>query len=870
MGGDAINCCTYGTVGSKSAIITACRGLGISEVSQEISSLIPIERGFNWSLNDCYYGNEALNRKPITEFKNLVNQFEGLWELATMIEGVIVSRGTHASGVFMTNDEFYNYNAKMRSPDGTLISQFELHDSEKMGLIKYDFLTTSAMTKIRLTLDMLCEQGHIERKDTLKETYMSVLNPHTLDYDYKEIWDLIGNNAVADLFQFDSQVAMSNVSQIKPNSLLELAQTNSLMRLQGGEDEDGNKKETPTERYVRYKNDINEWYNDMTLWKVPKQDQQIIAKVLLQYNGVADTQEALMLMSREVNDFTIGEAHKLRSVIGKKKMKEIPSLKEFFFTKGKENGINENTLHYLWEEQVSLQLGYAFSILHCIAYTFIALQELVLYYKYPSIYWNCACLTVNSGGEEYNDEFEDDEDYIDDDEIFFKKEKKKSTNYGKIATAIGQLQSKGVNITPPDINKTNFGFTPDEQNNLIIFGLKGVTGIGDDSAYEIINNRPYTSLEDFHNKLVETKKEVTLSTGKTQSKSLVPFGSAVSLIKAGGFDKIHSDTSRQELLFNYLKMNFPDKKTLDLRALETVMELGIVPEKFQLGVRVNRFKTFILRKENFMHNDEQSKSKKWYILKGTNDRNHEATIQFFAEHFLCCMQERTDYYYNENGDIIFSCKLKSTGFEKRFDDLTRELKVWLKSPDCLNRYNEFKFKEVVDKYAHGSISKWEMDSLSYYYHEHELAHINREKYLIENFSDLPEEPVIASYGQYKNREYPIFELHRIAGTVLDKNKNKHTVTLLTINGDVITLKFYSGQFGYYDKTISEVNEDGSKTTIESGWLSRGSLLMVTGYRKGDIFKPKKYKNSIYQHTLTLIEEVRDDGVLLVKTDRAKI
>lgn len=133
-----VNCCTYGTLGAKSAIQTACRGLGIphaQETGQAISSLIPIERGFSWSLSDCYYGNEETHRKPIKEFINLVNEHENLWEVAQLIEGVIVSRGVHASGVFITNDKFENYGAKMRSPKGIVTSQFDLHDAEEMGLI---------------------------------------------------------------------------------------------------------------------------------------------------------------------------------------------------------------------------------------------------------------------------------------------------------------------------------------------------------------------------------------------------------------------------------------------------------------------------------------------------------------------------------------------------------------------------------------------------------------------------------------------------------------------------------------------------------------------------------------------------------------
>lgn len=136
LGGEVVNCCTYGTLGAKSAIQTASRGLDISpEDGQSISSLVPTERGFTWSLSDCYYGNEEKHRKPIKEFVNLIDSYENLWETAKLIEGVIVNRGTHASGVFITNDSFEHYGSKMRSPDGTITSQWDLHDSEQNGLV---------------------------------------------------------------------------------------------------------------------------------------------------------------------------------------------------------------------------------------------------------------------------------------------------------------------------------------------------------------------------------------------------------------------------------------------------------------------------------------------------------------------------------------------------------------------------------------------------------------------------------------------------------------------------------------------------------------------------------------------------------------
>ena len=202
-------------------------------------------------------------------------------------------------------------------------------------------------------MDMLIENGHVEQKNTLKDTYYSILDPHKIDYDKPEIWQLVEDNEVADLFQFDSLVAMQTVSQIKPRSLVELAQANSLLRLQPQE----GATETSTETYARYRANIQEWYDDMDKANVPKQDQKAIEKMLLPFNGVADTQEAIMLLARELAGFSIAEAHKLRSVIGKKQMDRIPEIKELFFGKGVENGVCENTLNYLWSSQVLLQLG---------------------------------------------------------------------------------------------------------------------------------------------------------------------------------------------------------------------------------------------------------------------------------------------------------------------------------------------------------------------------------------------------------------------------------------------------------------------------------------------------------------------------------
>ena len=88
---------------------------------------------------------------------------------------------------------------------------------------------------------------------------------------------------------------------------------------------------------------------------------------------------------------------------------------------------------------------------------------------------------------------------------------------------------------------------------------------------------------------------------------------------------------------------------------------------------------------------------------------------------------------------------------------------------------------------------------------------------------------------------------------------------------VISVKFQQGQFAFYDKTISIVDEDkGSKITLENGWFSRGQKLLITGFRRGDQFRPKRYKNSIYQHSVAKIVNIDENGNIDLLSERANV
>ena len=282
-----------------------------------------------------------------------MKKHEDIWEIASKIEGLISRRGTHASGVILTNDKFTEFGATMKSPSGVKCSQWELHDEEFAGHIKYDFLTVDALDRIRVTLDLLIERGYIEKQNSLKETYCKYIDPNILDYGNKEMWSLVGENKIIYLFQFDTPVGLQAAKQIKPESLLELAQANSLMRLmpEAGE-------RTPVEEFVRYKENPDILLREISALKATDFEKKVLYDFMKGFGGVLDSQESLMLaVMLPFTNYSVDEANKVRKVVAKKKMAEIEQTRKDYFKRGESLGTSYDILHYIWDVQAARQMG---------------------------------------------------------------------------------------------------------------------------------------------------------------------------------------------------------------------------------------------------------------------------------------------------------------------------------------------------------------------------------------------------------------------------------------------------------------------------------------------------------------------------------
>ena len=310
LGGDVINVCTFGTEGTKSALKTAARGLNIDDdVISYITSMIPNERGFDWTLHDCYYG-DGTDKKPISAFIAEMNKYPKLWNLAQAIEGLVTRLGVHASGVVAVNGDFIEHGSYMKTNRGQLVTAYDLHDQERCALLKYDMLTVSALDRIHQCLNYMLEDGVIKWQGSLKETYDKYLSPSVIDFNNYDMWEIADDGKISSLFQFDTSVGGQAIRQIRPHSLHELAIANSVMRLMG-------EGETPLEKYAKFKSVPQLWYNEMNECGLTGEEVEVLEKYLKVKSGVADTQEVLMLlvMDPQISNFTMEEANKLRKTI---------------------------------------------------------------------------------------------------------------------------------------------------------------------------------------------------------------------------------------------------------------------------------------------------------------------------------------------------------------------------------------------------------------------------------------------------------------------------------------------------------------------------------------------------------------------------
>ena len=437
-----------------------------------------------------------------------------------------------------------------------------------------------------------------------------------------------------------------------------------------------------------------------------------------------------------------------------------------------------------------MRVNDSFSLIHSLAYSFVGLQTIYLATYFDPVYWNTACLRVDAG--------------LDEDA---------SSNYGKIAKAVGNIIHRGIPMSLIDINKSGYMFEPDVETGSILYGLKGLNGVSGEIIQEIIENRPYEGLNDFQEK-VKVKKPVLIS-----------------LIKSGAFDKFGN---REQIMQEYIWSICEPKKRITLQNFNGLMERNLIPEELNFEKRL------------FIFNKALRKYCKLDNVYTLADNYYEFYEEFFD----------VDLLETYEGCLSINQEIWKKLYTKGMDKAREYFKIH--QNELLDQLNQTLFNEVWDKYATGSLANWEMDSLGFYYHDHPLTNIDKLFYNIVPYNQQSENPIVEKTFKRNGIDIPLFKTFRIVGAVVAKDDNKSCISLLTPESGVVTVKMNRDYYARLNRQMSQIQLDGTKKVMEKGWFNRGTLLMVNGFKRSGMFFTKTYRHT-KSHQCYRIYNIKNDG-----------
>jgi DNA polymerase III subunit alpha len=414
-----------------------------------------------------------------------IDKYPAVFAQGQKMVGMIRQSSVHASGWIISPDPLLG-ELPLRSKDGKVVSQFEQGDVEWMGFVKFDLLGIRHLDTIQYTLDFIKERHGVD---------INVYDFGDDEFCDPAIWDRIGKGDCLGLFQLEADLMASTAKKHKPQSEREVAELLAVNR-------PGVIDAGLLQPYIDRKHG-----REMVTY-----DHPMLEEITGETYGILIYQEQIMKMSRLIAGFSPADADWLRKVVGKKKVNELPALKEKFVEGARANCeftgtctaySPEATIQKLWTS-IEASGEYLFNKSHSVAYALIGTWEAWLrHYYYPEFI--AACLLSD-----------DDAD--------------------KIPRYVRHAERNGVEVLPPDINASNRGFTLTDQG--VRYGLTTVKQVGDRSYDEIVRTRPFESLADMVEKV---------------SKGAVNKAVTLNLIHVGAFDSINPDRAAVEREFYDLR-----------------------------------------------------------------------------------------------------------------------------------------------------------------------------------------------------------------------------------------------------------------------------------------------------------------------------
>jgi DNA polymerase III subunit alpha len=427
---------TFGTMAARAAIRDAGRAMGVSYAfCDQIAKLIP--GGPDSDLK------EAL--KEVDDLKALYNsnpEAKKLIDTAMHLEGVVRHASVHACGTVISKDPLTEVVPLQLSPQdrSQVITQFEMHAIEDLGLLKIDFLGLSNLTIIEDTVRLVKELRGVN----IKISDISLQDPKT--YDLLQAGDTTG------VFQFESSGMRRYMKDIKPTSLDDLVALVALYR-------PGPLELIPS--YIKRKRG-----EEKITYLHPK-----LEPILKPTYGIGVYQEQMMRIARDLAGFSLGEADTLRKAIGKK-IKELLDEQEVRLVQGMiKNGIPEKTARAIWDLFPPFA-RYGFNKSHAVCYALIGYQTAFLKANYPEEFM---ASLLNS---EVND-------------------------IERISFLVAEAKQSNVQILPPDINKSFVSFIPEgKEIRFGLLAIKNVgQHITEAIIAERINGGPFKDLPEFLNRV---------------------------------------------------------------------------------------------------------------------------------------------------------------------------------------------------------------------------------------------------------------------------------------------------------------------------------------------------------------------------------
>ena len=423
---------TFGTMAARAVIRDVGRALQYTySYCDQVAKMIPLM----FSLDETM--------KKVKEFRDLYDSDERakkLIDFAKKLEGVARHASTHACGVVISKDPLENV-VPLQHPtqdDENIVTQYEMHSIEDLGLLKMDFLGLKNLTII---------------EDTLARIYVvqnKKVDIENLPLDDKAVYKLLQGGKTAGVFQLEGQGMTRYLVELKPSEFEDIIAMIALYR-------PGPMDLIPEYIQRKQKKKRVEYLH-------PK-----LEPILKSTYGVLIYQEQLMKISQELARFTPGEADTLRKAVGKKIKSLLDAQREKLVQGMIRNGIDKKTAETIWEWILPFA-RYGFNRSHSACYATIAYQTAYLKNYYP-VEFMAALLTSEKADIE------------------------------RIAVVIEECKKMNIEVLPPDINESFGNFSVVPEAHKIRFGLTAIKNVGTNVVMTIVEERKangaYESINDF-------------------------------------------------------------------------------------------------------------------------------------------------------------------------------------------------------------------------------------------------------------------------------------------------------------------------------------------------------------------------------------